>query len=207
MRTAAIRASSDASWRGSLVFVILRPTSLPHTSGGDGGGNGGSDGGDGGNGGSATLTLIDLRATAAGASIAIAGGAPVPESASSVDTAAWNGGSPANGSAFGCSTAACAPSADEAAVSFAEEGSPAGRAAAAASAHASAASRLGGGIEFGRARSRREAAAQNSGQARRPRREAERKSACQSWTVKRAHLPAFASAAAGEVLCALTPLL
>ena len=120
---------------------------MPHTSGGDGGGNGGSDGGDGGNGGSATLTLIDLRATAAGESIAIAGGAPVPESASSVDTAAWNGGSPANGSAFGCSTAACAPSADEAAVSFAEEGSPAGRAAAAARAHASAAILLLGGIE------------------------------------------------------------
>ena len=56
--------------------MILRPTSLPHTSGGDGGGNGGSDGGEGGNGGSATLTLIDLRATAAGESIAIAGGAP-----------------------------------------------------------------------------------------------------------------------------------
>ena len=67
---------------------------LAHTSGGDGGGNGGSDGGDGGNGGSAALTLIDLRATAAGESIAIAA-ARRPESASSVDTAAWNGGSPA----------------------------------------------------------------------------------------------------------------
>ena len=147
---------------------------MPHTSGGDGGGNGGSDGGDGGNGGSATLTLIDLRATAAGESIAIAGGAPVPESASSVDTAAWNGGSPANGSAFGCSTAACAPSADEAAVSFAEEGSPAGRAAAAASAHASAASRLGGGIECGPSEMLQRGGGANSGKARRRRHGEER---------------------------------
>ena len=147
---------------------------MPHTSGGDGGGNGGSDGGDGGNGGSATLTLIDLRATAAGESIAIAGGAPVPESASSVDTAAWNGGSPANGSAFGCSTAACAPSADEAAVSFAEEGSPAGRAAAAASAHASAAILLGGGIECGPSEMLQRGGGATSGQARRRRHGEER---------------------------------
>jgi hypothetical protein len=160
---------------------------LPHTSGGDGGGNGGSDGGDGGNGGSATETLIDLRATAAGESIAIAGGAPVPESASSVDTAAWNGGSPANGSAFGCSTAACAPSADEAAVSFAEEGSPAGRAAAAASAHASAAILLGGGIECGRSEAPRERRRRKFSASEAPavRRAAERGSNCQSRTLPR----------------------
>jgi hypothetical protein len=171
---------------------------LPHTSGGDGGGNGGSDGGDGGNGGSATLTLIDLRATAAGESIAIAGGAPVPESASSVDTAAWNGGSPANGSAFGCSTAACAPSADEAAVSFAEEGSPAGRAAAAASAHASAASRLGGGIECGPSEMLQRGGGANSGKARRRRDGEERNAGPLPKLDVRVLPPAFASAAAAR---------